>query len=93
MPKEGLKSGPTPKGLKSFQVDEDIELHRDDYMFIGDGLYIVKDKHYVYLCEKKAGSTEWPKGFKRIATITPRRLNCMKVLSHKLPGYDGKVWT
>lgn len=87
MPKEGLTNSVTPKGLKSFQVHDDIELHRDDFLFIGDGLYIVKDKHYVYLCEKKAGSTEWPKGFRRICTLTPGRVNCIKVLARTLPGY------
>lgn len=85
---DALTSGPTPKGLKSFQVDEDIELHKDDFLFIGDGLYIVKDKYFMFLCEKKANATEWPKGFRRICTLTPGKMKEMKMFSLQLPGYD-----
>lgn len=88
MPRDGLTDSLTPKGLKSFQSDEPVELPKSDYIDIGEGLYLIKDKHYIYLCEKKANSTEWPKGFRRICTLTPARVNCIKVLVHTLPGYN-----
>lgn len=88
MPRDGLTDSLTPKGLKSFQSDEPVELPKGDYIDIGEGLYLIKDKHYIYLCEKKANSTEWPKGFKRIATLTPKRIKAIKLLSLRLSGYN-----
>jgi len=85
---EALTSGPTPKGLKSFQVDEDIELKFGEYLHLGGGIYIVKDNYFMFLCEKKANGTEWPKGFRRICTLTPGKMKEIKMFSLKLPGYD-----
>lgn len=71
----------------TFEVTDDIDLPTGDYRYIGEGLYIIKDSHYVYLCEKKHGSEEWPRGFRRVATLTPSRLKAIRELSMRLSGY------
>lgn len=88
MPRDGLTDSLTSKGLKSFQVDEDIELKFGEYLHLGGGIYIVKDKYFMFLCEKKANATEWPKGFRRICTLTPGKMKEMKMFSLQLPGYN-----
>jgi len=55
--------------------------------YIGDNFYLIKDKHYIYLCTRCVGSKEWPEDFKRIFTITPTRMQAIRELSMRLPGY------
>ena len=67
--------------------DNDIELKSEEFANIGEGFYAVKDGHFIYLCVKKHGSTDWPKGLRKVITITPGVLKSIQALAKGLKNY------
>ena len=72
-----------------FKVVVHTDIPHEDCHQLHDDIYLIKDKHYIYICRHNDRQTEdWPLGFDRLATITPVRMNTMKSFTKDLPGFN-----
>ena len=72
-----------------FQSVMHTDVPYEDCHQLHDDIYLIKDKHYVYVCRHNDRQTNgWPKGFDRLATVTPKRLKEMVEFAKRLPSYS-----